>query len=134
MNQDNRASPGVLYDEHPAMFKNNPLGFILSLILIPVFGLGLLILLWWYLQTKSSRLLVGDSEILFEQGLLSKERSEISISSVRTIRVKQSFFNRLFGVGTLEIYTAGDNPEIIATGMPEPNRIRELIKLGQNDD
>ncbi|QFY90585.1 PH domain-containing protein [Magnetovirga frankeli] len=116
------------------MFKNNPLGFILCLVLIPAFGLGLLILLWWYLQTKSSRLSMNDSEILFEKGLLSKERAEISINSVRTIRVKQSFFNRIFGVGTLEIFTAGDSPEIVATGMPEPNRVRELIKLGQNDD
>lgn len=134
MNADHIDQRGELYDEHPAMFKNNPLGFIISLLLIPAFGLGLLILLWWYLQTKSSRLSVGENEILFEKGLLSKERAEISISSVRTIRVKQSFFNRIFGVGTLEIYTAGDSPEIVATGMPEPNRVRELIKLGQNDD
>ena len=47
------------YSEHPVMFKNNPLGFILSLLLIPVFGLGLLILLSWHLQNKSSKLTVG---------------------------------------------------------------------------
>ena len=64
--------------------------------------------------------------------MLSKERSEINISSVRTIKVKQSFFNRIFGVGTIEIYTAGDSPEITARGMPDPNRIRELIKSRQN--
>ena len=36
-------SVSFFYDEHPAMFKNNPLGFILSIILIPAFGLGILI-------------------------------------------------------------------------------------------
>ena len=41
-----------LYSEHPVMFKNNPLGFILCLILIPAGGLGLLILLTWHLKTK----------------------------------------------------------------------------------
>ncbi|TCO76108.1 PH domain-containing protein [Chromatocurvus halotolerans] len=120
-----------LYAEHPAMFKNNPLGFILAVLLIPV-AVGVLILLWWYLQTKSSKLTVFENEILFEKGLLSKERSEVNISIVRTVRVKQSFFNRIFGVGTVSIYTAGDNPEIVAKGMPDPNRIRELIKMGQN--
>ena len=119
-----------LYAEHPAMFKNNPLGFILAVLLIAV-GIGILILLWWYLQTKSSKLTVFENEILFEKGLLSKERSEVSIGIVRTVRVKQSFFNRIFGVGTVEIFTAGDNPEIVAKGMPDPNRIRELIKMGQ---
>jgi len=35
-------------------------------------------------------------------------------------------------VGAIEIYTAGDSPEINAVGMPDPNRIRELIKTRQN--
>ncbi|MFN2328106.1 MAG: PH domain-containing protein [Chromatocurvus sp.] len=120
-----------LYAEHPAMFKNNPLGFILAVLLIPV-AVGVIILLWWYLQVKSSKLTVFENEILFEKGLLSKERSEVNIGIVRTVRVKQSFFNRIFGVGTISIFTAGDNPEIVAKGMPDPNRIRELIKMGQN--
>lgn len=121
-----------LYSEHPVMFKNNPLGFILCLILIPAGGLGLLILLTWHLKNKASKLSVNDNEILFEKGLLSKERSEVNLASVRTTKVKQSFFNRIFGVGTIEIYTAGDSPEIIASGMPDPNKIRELIKANQN--
>ena len=120
-----------LYSEHPVMFKNNPLGFIVCLILIPVGGLGLLILLTWHLKNKASKLTVNDNEILFEKGLLSKERSEVNISSVRTTKVKQSFFNRIFGVGTIEIYTAGDSPEIVASGMPDPNKIREFIKANQ---
>ena len=121
-----------LYSEHPVMFKNNPLGFIICLILIPAGGLGLLILLAWHLKNKASKLTVNDNVILFEKGLLSKERSEVNISSVRTTKVKQSFFNRIFGVGTIEIYTAGDSPEIIASGMPDPNKIREPIKANQN--
>ncbi|MDG1494302.1 MAG: PH domain-containing protein [Porticoccaceae bacterium] len=121
-----------LYSEHPVMFKNNPLGFILCLILIPAGGLGLLILLTWHLKNKASKLSVNNNDILFEKGLLSKERSEVNLSSVRTTKVKQSFFNRIFGVGTIEIYTAGDSPEIIASGMPDPNKIRELIKVNQN--
>ena len=121
-----------LYSEHPVMFKNNPIGFIIFLLLIPVFGIGLLILIGWHLQNKASKLTVNENEILYEKGLLSKERSEVNISSVRTTKVKQSFFNLIFGVGAIEIYTAGDSPEIVATGMPDPNKIRELIKARQN--
>lgn len=122
----------ILYAEHPAMFKNNPLGFIVSLVLVPVFGVGLLILLWWYMQCKASKLTVKDGDVLFEKGLLSKNRVEFGIEGVRTVRVNQSFFNRIFGVGTIQIYTAGDQPEIEAKGMPDPNRVRELIKAHQN--
>ena len=103
------------YTANPVMFRNNPLGFILAVILIAAFGLGILILLWWYLVCKSTKLSVFENEVLFEKGLLSKERSEVNISSIRTIRVRQSFFN----------------PEFVAAGLPDPNRVRELIKQKQ---
>jgi uncharacterized membrane protein YdbT with pleckstrin-like domain len=122
-----------LYSEHPVMFKNSPIGFILTLILIFAAGIGLLIFLVWYLQCKSSKLVVTNKEILFEKGLLNKDRSELNMSSVRTVKIKQSFFNRIFGTGTIELYTAGDQPEIVAAGMPNPNKVRELIKSGQNN-
>ena len=123
----------VRYSEHPPMFRNHPFWFILCILLIPLFGLGLLILLGWRLQTKASKLSVGDHEILYEKGLLSKERSEINIQAVRATKVKQSFINRILGVGVIEIYTAGDTAEVIAAGMPDPNKVRELIKAELNE-
>lgn len=123
-----------LYAANPKMFKNHPLGFILSVILIAAFGLGLLILLWWFLKTKASKLTVTDSDIHYEEGLLNKVHSEISLESVRTIKVKQSFFNRIFGVGSIEIYTAGDSPEIVVHGMPDPNEVREILKGREDGD
>lgn len=118
----------LLYSSHPVMFKNNPLGFILTLLLVPVAGLGIIIFLVWYLKTRASKLSVTENDILFEEGLLNKNRSEIHIERIRTIKVKQSFFNRIFGTGTIELYTAGDTPEIVAAGMPDPHKVRDLIK------
>ena len=117
----------VLYESNPSMFRNNPLGFILCVILIPAFGLGLLILLIWYVLTKAEKLTVTSQDVLYEKGLLSKSRSELRIASIRSVRVNQSLFQRIFGTGNVAIYTAGDVPEITAKGMPEPNRIRELL-------
>lgn len=120
-----------LYSESPVMFKNHPFIFIITLLLVPVFGIGLIIFLIWHLQNKASKLVITENEVLFEKGLLSKTRAEVNISSVRTIKVNQTFLNRIFGTGTIELYTAGDNPEIVANGMPDPDRIRDLIKKGQ---
>ena len=113
------------YSRHPTMFKGNPLGFIGCIILIPV-GVGLVILLWWYLSARNTVFTVDENEIRYETGILNKEHSEISKSSIRSVKVKQSLLNRMFGVGTVEIYTAGDSPEIVAQGMPDPHLIREL--------
>ena len=115
------------YDAHPPMFKNNPLVFIPALILSPVL-IGLVIFGVWYLKTRSTRLTITDEEVLFETGILNKERSELDISAVRTVKVKQSLFERMFGTGTIELYTAGDKPEVIAPGMPDPDEVRELLR------
>ncbi len=117
----------VLYDSNPSMFRNNPLAFIICIILIPALGLGLLILLVWYILTKAERLTVTSQDVLYEKGLLSKSRSELRISSIRSVRVNQSLFQRIFDTGNIDIYTAGDEPEITAKGMPEPNEIRKMI-------
>lgn len=110
------------------MFRNNPLGFILAVLLIPL-AIGILILLYWYLMCKATKLEVDASSIILERGLLSKEKIELDVDSVRTVRIYQSFFNRMFGVGKISVYTSGDVPEFDISGMPDPNRFRELIKV-----
>ncbi len=121
-----------LYSAHPVMFKANPIGFIVAILLIAVFGIGLLILLFWYLQTKATKLTITENEILYENGLLSKERVDVNISMIKTVKVKQTFFDRIFGIGSIDIYTTGDSPEFVVTAMPEPDIIRDLIKSRQH--
>ncbi|MBD2858045.1 PH domain-containing protein [Spongiibacter sp. KMU-158] len=118
------------YSQHPSMWRNNFFGFLLACLLVPV-GVGIIILLYWYLKCKSTKLEINGSEVVLEQGLLSKERTELSVSSIRTVKITQSFFNRIFGVGTVSIFTAGDTPEIQAAGLPEPEVFRDLIKANQ---
>jgi uncharacterized membrane protein YdbT with pleckstrin-like domain len=117
----------VLYQSNPPMFRNNPVWFILSVLLVPVFGIGLVILLVWYIATKAQTLTVTDQDLLYERGILSKSRSELRLSSIRSVRVNQTLFQRIFGTGDIEIFTAGDSPEVTAKGMPDPNRVRELV-------
>ena len=119
------------YAEHPSMFRNKPFGFILSLLLIPVV-IGVIILVVWYLKCRSTKLEINGDEIILEQGLLSKDRTELNTSSIRTVKITQSLMNRLFGVGTLSIFTAGDTPEIQVDGMPRPEVFRELVKARQD--
>ncbi|MCC5869813.1 MAG: PH domain-containing protein [Gammaproteobacteria bacterium] len=115
-------------DARPAMFRNHPFGFILSVLLIAALGLGLLILLWWYLQTRSVRLRIDADQVHLERGLLSKSHVDLDIGQIRTVKVEQSFFNRIFRVGAIAIYTTGDNPEFRVTGLPDPLTIRDYIR------
>lgn len=132
----------VRYDAHPPIFRNHPVlffvcvaGLILSGVLIYEFPqlillvLAACILVWLYLfiVSRSHRLVITDNEVRYEEGLLSKRHAEIGLRSVRSVRVNQTFFQRILGVATVEFYSAGDVPEISIKGLPNPHRIRELV-------
>ena len=119
------------YQAHPAMFRAHPFWFILFVLLILAGGLGILTLLCWYIKTRATALTVTEHEITFEQGILSKDRTGVSLRHVRAVRVTQGFVNRILGVGTVEISTAGDEPEFEVSDMPDPHEIREAISRAQ---
>jgi uncharacterized membrane protein YdbT with pleckstrin-like domain len=121
----------VVYEAHPAMFRAHPFWFILCVLLIAAFGIGLLILLYWYIVTRATALTVTDHEIMYERGILSKDRTAVSLRHIRSVRVTQRFINRILGVGTVEISTAGDEPEFMIKDMPDPHEIREAIARAQ---
>lgn len=111
-----------LYDEHPAMFRAHPLLFVL--LLLSVVGI-LAIGLWWVMH-KGERLALSEREVLLERGLLSKQRTEIALSSIRSVRITQTLGQRMFDVGHVELFSAGDVAEIAIKNMPRPGRIRAL--------
>jgi uncharacterized membrane protein YdbT with pleckstrin-like domain len=120
-----------IYKAHPAMFRAHPFWFILFVLLIAAFGIGLLILLYWYIKTRATALTVTDHELLYEKGILSKERLAVSLRHVRSVQVNQGSINRILGVGTIEIKTAGDEPEFTVDDLPDPHEVREAISRAQ---
>jgi uncharacterized membrane protein YdbT with pleckstrin-like domain len=121
----------VIYEAHPAMFRAHPFWFILAVLLIAAFGAGILILLYWYIKTRATTLTVTDSDLLYEKGILSKNRTSVSLQHIRSVNVMQTFVNRILGVGTIQISTAGDMPEFTIADMPDPHVIREAIAKAQ---
>ena len=124
---DKTAAGGALYDEHPTMFQGSPFYFIGAVLLIPAAGLGLLILLGWWIHCKQTRVCLDRHHTLVERGILSKDRIEMRHARVRAVHVYQSFMQRMTGSGDVQVYTTGDRPEFTVKNMPNPHRIREII-------
>lgn len=121
----------VIYEAHPAMFRAHPFWFILAVLLILAFGIGIIILLYWYVKTRATALTVTDQELMYERGILSKDRTSVSLKHIRSVNIAQGFVNRIFGVGTVQISTAGDEPEFTIADMPDPYVIQEAITKAQ---
>lgn len=108
------------------MFKNNPVGFILLVILFP---LGIIVLPIWWLTCQCTRLTVTECRSVLRSGILSKHTNEVRHHDVRNIKVRQNIFQRLFGVGDIGISTAGQaDIEIVVSGLPNPQAIAKAIR------
>jgi uncharacterized membrane protein YdbT with pleckstrin-like domain len=121
----------VIYEAHPAMFRAHPFWFMLCCLLILAFGIGIVILLYWYIKTRATALTVTDQELMYERGILSKDRTSVSLKHIRSVNIAQGFVNRVMGVGTVQISTAGDEPEFTIADMPDPYMIQEAITKAQ---
>jgi hypothetical protein len=115
-----------LYRGSPTMFRAHPVGFILALLLTPLL-IGAIILVVWAIRSRTTHLEIDEHSVRYETGVFSKDRRALSRKSIRTVRVTQSLLNRMLNVGAVEIYTAGDVPEIRASAMYAPNDIRDLL-------
>jgi uncharacterized membrane protein YdbT with pleckstrin-like domain len=95
---------------------------------ILLFALSALQLLVWWVSTRTDELKITDDEILWTHGLVNKKYTELGMGSVRTVQVSQSLLQRLLDAGDIRVFTTGDLPELVVRGLPDPGRIRELVK------
>jgi len=111
----------VAYRSNAAFFRSRPFQFVL---------IGWLIfpLIYWYLESVANKLTIDGGQLLYERGIFSKDRTEIQLTSIRTVKIYQSLANRIFGVGTISVFTSGDMPEVVLEGFPNPSLIRESLK------
>jgi uncharacterized membrane protein YdbT with pleckstrin-like domain len=95
---------------------------------ILLFALSALQLLIWWVSTRTDQLKITDDEILWTHGLVNKKYTELGMGSVRTVQVSQSLLQRLLNAGDIRVFTTGDLPELVVRGLPDPSRVRELVK------
>ncbi len=123
----------VLYQSHPAMFKNRPWSFILCLVLSLV-GIGLIIFLIWWIRTKGTELTVTDERVSLRKGILSKFTNDVYLTDIRNVQIYQSFWQRILGVGSVAISSAGhEGIEIDIKGIPDPEKIKAIIDTHRRD-
>lgn len=105
----------------PSMFRAHPFLAVVTL------GLGILPL---WLKYLGERIHVTNKRTILRKGLLSKSTTEVLHDHVRNIQVSQSFWNRMFDVGTLGISSSGqEGIEIVARHIPHPDEVKRTIDL-----
>ena len=124
----------VLIEAHPAMFRNRPIVFvILAIFAVVSVGFGVIFLAIWWLRCRATTLIVTNVRTTIREGILSKSTNEVRHKDARNIKVSQSLGQRIFGVGTLQVSSAGQSDiEIVFAGLPDPQKVAGLIRQYQD--
>lgn len=72
---------------------------------------------------------VTNQRVIARQGLLDKHETEVEIRDIRHLNLQQSFLQRMFGIGDVEVSSAGGlEIEVRLQGIPGPERVKETIR------
>jgi uncharacterized membrane protein YdbT with pleckstrin-like domain len=105
--------------------------FALGLLLLPVFGLGLIFWVWAYVRYKTTELAITTKRVIVKHGFIRRRTVEININKVESIQVDQEILGRMFNFGTLVIAGAG-NPQAPIAGISSPMAFRKAFIEAQD--
>jgi len=103
-------------------WKNHILGYVISVLLIPVLGIGLLGLYWVYKRQTGYSYLFSDTQISSRD---SKYQRNVDLSSIEKVKVQQSWVQEKMGVGDLILHTSASSMTLL--GMENPRNLKGLL-------
>jgi uncharacterized membrane protein YdbT with pleckstrin-like domain len=82
-----------------------------------------------YFHLRAIHYVVSTQRVRVVSGLFSKEILEIELFRVKDTMAHQTFFLRLFGLGTITILSGDDKqPRLVLDGVPDAIELREQIR------
>lgn len=105
------------------------LAALLCIITLLPFLLGILIIIWKELERRSTTYTITDKRVIKEVGILGKSTSSTIYQKITDVSSSQSFIQRMLGIGTVYINTAGgEGPEIIMRGIGDMPGVKKTIE------
>lgn len=85
--------------------------------------------IWKYLDVKYQKMTLTTQRLRVEEGVLSKRVDEIELYRVKDTQLKQSFIDRILGLGTIEIASSDEtNPVLEIRSIKNARDMREKMR------
>jgi len=97
-----------------------------GLLLLPAFGLGLILWAVAYIRLKSTEIAVTTKRLIVKYGFIRRTTIEIALNRVESIQVDQSILGRMLDFGTLVVSGTGSSHTPIV-GIDEPMSFRRAF-------
>ena len=103
--------------------------FLPSLLFFGVLLICAFISAWRYIQLRSTHYVVTTQRVKIFRGIFSKDVQEIELFRVKDTAAHQTFFLRLFGIGTIRILSGDAKiPNLVLLAIPKPFELRERLR------
>lgn len=113
----------VMLGTNPATF---PAGIACGVVSMVAFG----VIGYWKVLSMAEGLRITTKRVVDSEGLFSKSTSEVLHADIKNVQIIQSFWQRVWRVGTISISSAGENENPIEMrGVAHPEDVRALIDL-----
>ena len=103
-----RSVPGVLLDgPRPRRLRRADLSATVTLVVVGI--VALVTVVWGFLETIRWKYTITNRRVFVRHGLVSIREQTARLERVQDITLHQTLFDRMFGVGSLQIDTAGSS-------------------------
>ncbi len=127
------AAPAPNNGEEEILWRGNPshlryIGTYILGVILCVIVIGIFIIIWALLERSNTVFTISNRRVSAKRGILSRTTQEVLISDIRTINTTQTFTERIFGIGTVHVGSAGTGGlEVVFDGIPGADGVKDII-------
>ncbi len=108
----------VIYRVRRSMWSQFVL-ILVGIVLLPAFGVGLLLLLWAWIVCRTTELVITNKRIISKSGIIQRSAMEVRLDKIESIKVDQGIMGRILNFGLITISgTGGDKTPIESIADP----------------
>ncbi|HEX6981951.1 MAG TPA: hypothetical protein VF181_04250 [Balneolaceae bacterium] len=104
-------------------WKNHIIGYVVSILLIPVFGIGFIGLYWVRKRQKRVSYVVSGTKITSRD---SKYERNVDLVNIERVHIRQSWIQKKMDVGDIQLFTSASSMTLF--GMESPQNLQALIE------
>ena len=94
---------------------------------IPTLGITLILAIWEWLKLRSIEQGVTNKRVILKKGIISRNTSEMKISSIETVEIIQGVIGRMFGFGTVKVTGRGIS-DLLFKNIDDPMDVKRKIE------
>lgn len=104
-----------------SLTKYTAIGFFIVILIIAIY------IIWQLVGWYSTEYTLTDSRIIIKSGVISTKKNYMPYATIQDINSSQSIIARLFNVGSISVFSAYDNNQMVLKNITNPSKAEEII-------